>query len=558
MAKPKSTADVVRAYCDGVMSGKIAAGEWHRKAVARHIDDLKHGHKRGLRFDPKRAAYVIEFFGFLVQFEGEWANQPFHLEPWQMFIVWVAFGWYRADGTRRFRYAYVELPRKNGKTTVAAGIALFLLIADGEAGAQVYVAATKKDQARIAFNAASEIARATPALRAAGRLKNEKAAVAVPSTASSLRPLSSDHSTMDGLNPSGAIIDELHEHKTPEVVQKLRTATGARRQPLLWMITTAGIATECVGYNEHKYARNILDRVFEDDAYFALIASADAEDDWASPATWAKANPNYGVSVKPPMLADMARRAVNDPSTLDELSRYHLNRWLLHIDSPIPLHKWDECPATDAPNELVGRRCFLGLDLSNVADITAAALIFPPEGEAQTWRILMRYWIPRDNMLERIQRDRIPYDRWAREGRITVTEGNVVDYDQVRADINALADQFEIVELGADPWNATQLTTQLLNDGLAVVAVRQGYATLSPATKFLQQLIYSRELDHGGCPVLRWMVGNLAIQRDPSGNIKPAKDKATQKIDGVSALVTGLARAMLKMGAEEGPSMIAL
>jgi len=539
VARPKHPAE---RYQDAVLSGKLKVSRWTRLACERNARDLKDGHKRGLVFNPTRAQFAIDFFRYLRHSKGEWAGRVIELEPWQQWRKWVLFGWHREDGTRRFRTSYTEVPRKNGKSTDAAGDGLYLFVADGEPGAEVYTAATTREQAKIVHNEAQRMVVASPMLKR--RVSIFRNNLSITATASKYEPLSSDFNTLDGLNPHAAIIDELHAHRDGGLVEKIRTALGARRNPLLYYITTAGVSGESVGHTESKYARSVLEGVFDDDSYFTYIATIDDGDDPFAESSWRKANPNYGVSVKPSMMKEAAGRAERQAGLINEFLRYHLNVWTSQTRRWINLTDWDACPVVTGPNELAGEDCFVGIDLAQTTDITAAAWLFPPAGDRKVYACLMQFWVPVERVRERVQRDRVPYDLWIKQGFVKATPGNVLDYDCVRADINAMAARFNVREVGYDPWGATQLAVQLQGDGLQCVPVRQGYRTLSEPTKYLEGLVLEREIDHQANPVLRWMASNVEVMTDPAGNIKPAKDKSVEKIDGISALVAALSRAI--------------
>ena len=524
-------------------------GKLERLGIERQARDLERWPARsqadcepdGYWWDEHAANRVVEFIErFCRHHKGEWAGQPFRLEPWQREIVRTIFGWRRPDGTRRFRTAYVEVPRKNGKTELAAAVGLYLLVADGEAGAEVYSAATKRDQARIVHNAAKQMLRRSPDLRRF--VEQYRDNLVVPATASKFEALSSESHTLDGLNPHGIILDELHAHRDRHLRDVLITGTGARRQPLEWIITTAGVYNPAsIGWEMHDYAVNVLQGVFEDETFFAYIAAADEEDDWQDPATWAKANPNLGVSVKLEYLEELADRAAKSPSFLNTFFRYHLNIWTQQLERWIPIEAWDRCGGPVDEGALIGRRCFGGLDLSSTIDITALALAFPAEDGS--YDLVMRFWVPEDRLHERSERDRVPYDAWARDGWLQVTPGNVVDYGFIREEIHRLADRYEIVELAYDPWNASKLAVELFGDGVPMVEFRQGYASMSPAAKEFERLVTAGLLRHGGHPVLRWMANNVTIRQDPAGNIKPDKERSREKIDGIVAAIMAIGRA---------------
>jgi phage terminase large subunit-like protein len=392
---------------------------------------------------------------------------------------------------------------------------------------------------------------ASPAL--AKRIAKFRDNMNVPGTASKFEPLGSDEDTLDGLNVHAAIVDELHAHKTRFVWDVLDTATAARRQPLMFAITTAGFNRESVCWKQHEHCEKVLEGVQEDDALIAFIAALDPEDDWEDESLWPKANPNFGISVKADDLARKANKAKADPSALNSFLRLHLNRWTQTDTRWMPLEKWNACsgyPASDPKLIrqhlepcLAGRRAFAGLDLSSKVDLTAFVLLFPPTEEDARWIALPTFWMPEDNVAERVKNDRVSYDVWIREGFIQATEGNVVDYDQVKAHIVRARDRFAIEEIAFDPWNATQLATQLQGEGLTMVEYREGFGSMSGPTKELMTLVLGKKLAHLGNPVLRWMASNLVVKTDEAGNIKPNKEKSIEKIDGIVALIMALGRA---------------
>lgn len=537
-------------YIEDVLAGRVVVCQWVRLAVERHMRDLRNGHKRGLHFDRKAAQYALDFYPFLKHSKGEWAGKPVTLEPWEQFFIWVVFGWMREDGTRRFRTAYLEVARKNGKSTLAAGTGIFLLVADGEGGAEVYTAATKRDQAKIAHSEATRMVRSSPALRKMIRVYKDN--LMIEGTASKMEPLGADADTLDGLNIHGAIVDELHAHKNRDLWDVLETATGARRQPLMMAITTAGYNRQSLCFQFHDYTQKILKnwKTFQDDAWFGIIYSLDEGDDWQDESTWVKANPNLGVSKKLELMREKARKAKQMPSALNAFLRLELNQWTQSSTRWIKWEHWDACGKPVEIEALRGRRCFLGLDLSSTIDITAVALVFPPEGAEEDYQVLMRFWIPEESMRERVKRDQVHYDVWVDEDLITATPGNAVDYDFILDQIDQDAQNFDIVEIAFDPWNATSVEQKLAERGLTVVKFRQGFASMSPAMKEFQRLLMLHRICHDNNPVLGWMADNLVASEDPAGNIKPDKGKSTERIDGMVALIMGLGRAVLNSDAE--------
>lgn len=547
-----STLLTAQRYIEQVKNGEIVVGKWVRLAVQRHLSDLETGHERGLYFDEAAAAKAIKFFGFLKHSKGEWAGQTITLEPWQQFIIWVLFGWKRADGLRRFRTAYQEIARKNGKSTVASGIGLLLFDADGEPGAEVYTAATKKDQAKITHSEATRMVKASAFLRK--RIAVYKDNLHVEKTASKFELLGRDADSLDGLNIHGCIVDELHAHKNRDLWDVLETATGARRQPLMFAITTAGYNRQSICYEQHDYTRKILDGIIQDDTFFGIIFALDDDDDWEDERNWAKANPNLGVSVKLDDLRRKAEKAKKMPSALNAFLRLHMNLWTQAETKWVNRQKWDTCGFMVDVDGLRGRICYGGLDLSSTIDITAFILVFPPQKKGDKFLILCRFWVPEAAMHERSKRDRVPYDAWVREGYMATTPGDVIDYTFIVAEILELAERYDLKEVAYDRWGASKMIQELQDVELTVVPFGQGFASMSGPMKELERLIAAGELAHGNNPVLTWMADNLVVRQDPAGNVKPDKERSLEKIDGMVALVMGLDRAIRNEG-EGGQSV---
>lgn len=500
----------------------------------------------GFYFDERASVVAVNFFErLLVHSKGEWAGQAFKLADWQRDdIIRPLFGWKREDGTRRYRTAYIEVPRKNGKSTLGAGIGLFLLFADGEPGAEVYSAAADREQAAIVFDEAKAMVEASAPL--AQRADVFKRAIVCPSSRSTYRVLSADAFTKHGLNAHGVLFDELHAQPNRELWDVLKTATGARRQPLVVAITTAGYDRQSICWEQHEYARQILEGVIEDDSFFAYIAAADQDDDWTDPGVWMKANPNLGVSVKLDYLENECRLARQTPAYQNTFRRLHLNQWTQQETRWLPLEAWDRCaePPIDV-KLLAGAPCYGGLDLASSSDIASLVLVFPPEpGEDEVYVWLPFFWIPQENMVERARKDRVSYDAWVRDGLITATEGNVIDYGFIVRDIERLGEQFNIREIAFDRWGAFQVSQSLEGAGFTMVGFGQGFVSMSPPTKELLRLVLDGKLRHGGNPVLRWMADNMVVSTDPAGNVKPNKAKSREKIDGMVAGIMALDRAV--------------
>jgi phage terminase large subunit-like protein len=545
--------DRVEAYARAVVSSEIVAGELVRQACERHLRDLVDGPARGLRWDVAIADRAIDFFGYLRQSKGRWANQPLTLQPWQQFVIGSIFGWQNWNPVlglwvRRFTHALIEIARKNGKTTIGAGVALFLTDFDDEPGAEVYIAATKRDQARICWEEASRMVAKTPALKRRMEVTPSTANISVVSTASKCVALGADSNTLDGLNPHGDVVDELHAHRDRKLVDLLETATGARTQPLHFFITTAGVAGISIYQETHDYASRVVAGIVKDDEQFAYIACLDKDDDWTDPANYIKANPGLGVTVQIEELIKERDRAVEVPGRQNAFKRLRLNLQTEQVDRWLDIGTWDACKdETLTLEEMRGRRCYAAIDLSTTTDITALGLLFPNDDdpEGPRFQFIPQFWVPAEGIVRRGDVDRVPYAQWRDEGWLFETEGNVVDQDAVKYRLRALADDYDldIIEVPYDRWNAGKLVTELQEDGLTCVPIGQGYAALTAPTKELERVLLARALAQDGNPVMRWMVSNVAIEQDAAGNIKPSKAKSNERIDGVLTLVMDIARA---------------
>ncbi|MDV2503095.1 MAG: terminase TerL endonuclease subunit [bacterium] len=549
---------VVKAYMVGVRSGKIPASKYIRLAVERHRRDLKEGSARGLYFDEDAGARAVQFFPiYLKHSKGEWAGRPFELAPWQMFIVWVLFGWMNADGHRRFRVAYIEMPRKNGKSTLAAGVGCYMLVADKEPGAEIYTAATKRDQAKIIHDEAVRMVETSKGLDPWCKVVRNN--ISVLRTNSKWEPLGADSKTMDGLNVHCGILDELHAHPDREVWDKIRTGTGSRRQPLTFAVTIAGtdVKTTICG-EQHDYSKRVLDGTIQRDTHFAFIAAIDEGEDWADEKAWARANPNLGVSVKIEYLRDEYETAVEIPAYQNAFKRFHLGLWVKQISRYIPMGPWDEIGELPVVEEqLLGRPCFSGLDLASVTDLAALVHLFPDddeiEGNEGMFDAVCRFWTPEETVLERARADRVDYRLWIEQGWITATPGNVIDYRNIDQQFDIDAQKFDILEVPFDRWGATKLVQELADRGLKVIQFGQGYKDMTAPTKELLKLVLQKRIRHGGNPVLRWMMDNLVVEMDAAANVKPNRAKSREKIDGVVALIMAIDRATRWRDAPESP-----
>ncbi len=534
---PKKKLHIAEKYMDAVLSDKIKSCELIKLAAQRHLSDLENAKDLGLKFNPKAAQHVIEFFDFLKHSKGEWAGKKFELEAFQQFKLYILFGWYKADGTRRFKTAYNEIPRKNGKTTEAAGVALYLLTGDGEYGAEVYAAATKKDQARIAFSEAKNMTNRSEFLRK--YLKTSTNNISFQGTLSKMEPLASDSNTLDGLNVHGAIIDELHAHKTSEVVDLLDTATGARLNPLIYEITTAGFNKMSVCFKHRDYSEKVLRGIFKDESWASFIFTIDQKDDWKDEESWYKANPNLGGSKKLTYMRQQFEKAVNMPSFENTFKRLDLNIWTSQETKWLSDESWTDCNRKISLGDLENVTCYGGLDLASTSDITSLCITFiiDPATIASFW------WnfVPKETAEQRHFKDKVGYLDWARSGDIILTPGDVTDYDFIEAKIIELKDRFKkLKSIGYDRWNASHIVNNLIKAGVSMDPFGQGFKSMSEPTKTLEKIIKSKKLIHNNNPVARWALSNVVIVKDPAENIKIDKSKSTEKVDPIIAQVISI------------------
>ena len=471
----------------------------------------------------------------LVHVQGDLAGQPFTLQPWQRRIVRDLFGTVDGDGRRRYREALIAVPRKNGKSTLGAALALAALCLDGEQGAQIFSAAADKDQARLVFSIAKAMVGRSQLLSEMLQVYGD--AIVNPDLHGVYKPISADAYTKHGLNPHLVIFDELHAQKTPDLYDVLRTGMGARSQPLMVSITTAGYARDSVCRKVWDYASAVSEGMIHDEAFYASVWETDPAADWTDPDQWAAANPNLGVSVSREFLERECEKAKRDTAYENTFRQLYLNQWTEQSVRYIPMRDWDATASIPLP-DLDGQPCFIGIDLSNTVDLTAWVAAFPlaslpgdDDAETPAVALVPRVYIPAERMEERERRDRVPYRAWVKDGIVTATPGNSVDYETVMADIMAAADTYDVKGVGIDPWNSTHMQQRLLGEGVPVVAYRQGFKSFADPTKQLQRLTLEHRIIHAGSAPLRWNMANLVVRRDEAGNVKPDKARAAEKID---------------------------
>ncbi len=510
---------------------------------------------KGSKYNKAAADYAVRFIECLSHTKGTWAGQAFELIDWQERIIRDLFGILKKNGYRQFNTAYIEIPKKQGKSELAAAVALLLCCGDGEERAEVYGCAADRQQASIVFEVAADMVRMCPALnRRVKILASQKRIMYLP-TNSFYQVLSAEAYSKHGFNIHGVVFDELHTQPNRKLFDVMTKGSGdARTQPLYFLITTAGTDTNSICYETHQKAKDILAGRKIDATFYPVIYGAEESDDWSDVNVWKKANPSLGITVGLDKVQAAFDSARQNPGEENAFRQLRLNQWVKQSIRWMPMDKWDACAFGVDGDELKGRVCYGGLDLSSTTDITAFVLVFPPHGEDDKYFVLPFFWIPEDNLELRVRRDHVPYDAWARQGFLQTTEGNVVHYGFIESFIGRLGEKYNIREIAFDRWGAVQMVQNLEGMGFTVVPFGQGFKDMSPPTKELMKLTLEKKIAHGGHPVLRWMADNIFIRTDPAGNIKADKEKSTEKIDGVIAAIMALDRA-IRCGNDSGESV---
>ena len=506
-----------------------------------------------MAFDERKAQRVIRFIEALRHTKGEFHGQPFHLLPWQEKIIRDVFGTVRDDDPtmRQYTTAYIEIPKKNGKSELGAAIALNMLINDDEWKAEVYSCASDRQQAAIVFDVAVDMVRQSPALMKRVKIIPSTRRMIYQPTGSIYQVLSSEVATKHGLNVSACIFDELHTQPTRALYDVMTQGSGdARKQPLWFLLTTAGTDRNSICWEVHQKALDILEGRKIDPRFYPVLFGLPDEADWTNEENWYRANPSLDHTITIDKVRDAFRKAQETPADENQFRQLRLNQWVKQSVRWMPMDKWDECGGVVDPYALEGRACYAGLDLSSTSDLTALVLVFPPTSEDEPYITLPFFWLPEETLSLRVRRDHVPYDQWAKRGYIQTTEGNVVHYGFIERFICELGERYDIREIAHDRWNATMMVQTLEDDGFTMVPFGQGFKDMSPPTKELMRIVLEHKLCHGGHPVLRWNMDNAFVRTDPAGNLKLDKEKSTEKVDGAVALVMALDRAMKNQGGD--------
>lgn len=563
--KQKRTSDPVGNYARAVVKGKIVAGPHVRAACQRHLDDLKQAAQRGFFFDRKKAERAIGFFRDVLCLNGgEYEGVPYELLLWQAFIVGSLFGWVDAEGFRRFRIAYIETAKGSGKSPLAAGIGLYGLVADSEPRAEIYAAATKKDQAMILFRDAVAMVDQSPALSNVLGKSGVGASVwnlAYLKTGSFFRPISADDG-QSGPRPHIALLDEIHEHKNGYVVEMLRAGTKSRRQALIVMITNSGHDKQSVCFQYHDYGAKVSAGQRQDDSFFAYICALDeGEDPLQDEACWHKVNPSLSAGLPGlKYLREQVTQARGMPAKESIVRRLNFCQWVAAANPWISAPAWFGCEEKFEIDSLLGRRCWGGLDLSSIRDLTALVLLFEPTEDDPHWRQLEWFWLPDDGLHHKAELDHVPYIAWRDAGHLQTTEGKTINKLAVAMQCAEIVSLFDLQEIAYDRWLIEEFKALLDREGIALplVPYGQGYKDMAPAVNEYERLIVSQQLRHGGNPVMTWCAANAVVVSDPAGNRKIAKDKSTGRVDGIVAACMAAGRAMGKQEEQAAPEIFIL
>ncbi|MDO5769446.1 MAG: terminase large subunit [Psychrobacter sp.] len=533
-------------YARDVVSGKILACKWIKLACERHLEDKKKSRSKDYpyKFDPERAERVAKFIQLLPHTKGKWAKERLNitLEPWQIFSVCIPFGWiYKKSKLRRYRRLLVFVPRKNGKSVIASGIGLYMFVADNEFGAEVYSGATTEKQAWEVFRPAKQMVDRTPALKQRWGIESNASNLNVIADGSRFEPVIGNPG--DGSSPSCALVDEYHEHKDSSLYDTMETGMGARDQPMMVVITTAGSNIGGPCYMLVRDAQKMLEGVLDMPDMWAMIYTKDEEDEWSSETALRKANPNYDVSVNGDYLKARCRDAIQSARKQNTFRTKHVNEFVGAKSAWMNMSKWNEAPARQSLEELKGRPCYIGLDLATKIDIVAKIMVFPPTLDDPNYHVHGKYYIPEARLMEEGEVNSERYNEFDKLGLLTVTDGEVIDFSAIEDDLADDMQEHNVQEIGFDPWQATQLAQNMEDAGATMVEIRHTVQNMSEPMKELEALVLSKRWAHGNCPVMTWMMSNVVATLDKKDNIYPNKERTENKIDGPVASIMALARA---------------
>lgn len=504
-------------------------------------------------YEKAKADRAVKFIENLRHTKGKWAGKRFWLLPWQEQIIRDVFGVVKEDGNRQFLTAFVEIGKKNGKSELAAAVALYLLYADNEPSAEVYGAAADRQQAAIVYSVAEEMVRQSPALMRRSKIMTAVKRIVNYSNAGFYQVLSAEVGTKHGLNVSGLVLDEVHAQPNRKLYDVLTKGSGdAREQPLFFLITTAGTEKESICYELHTKAVDILAGRKVDPTFYPVVFGLTDEDDWHDEKNWYKANPSLGQTIQIDRVRDAYREALQNPAEENVFKQLRLNMWVSSLTRFIPEQIFDLGNIPIDMEALKDRDCYGGLDLSSTGDITAFVLMFPPRNEEEKYILLPFFWIPEETIPLRVRRGSVPYDVWQKQGYLLATEGNAIHYGFIEKFIEKLGETYHILEIAFDRWGAVQMVQNLEGMGFTVVPFGQGFKDMSPPTKEFYKLLMEGKIIHGGNPVLRWMAGNVVVETDPAENIKPTKAKSPEKIDGIVASIMALDRCIRNARGQQG------
>lgn len=541
-------------YARSIVNGEIIACKWIKLLCQKHLADLVKAEQEDFPyyFDPAKAERVGKFLQLLPHTKGKWASKRdlIKLEPWQIFSVCVPFGWLRKkDNTRRYRTLLIFVPRKNGKSIIGGGLGIYMFTADGEFGAEVYSGATTEKQAWEVFRPAKQMIERTPELKEHFGVEVNASNMVNLSDGSRFEPVIGKPG--DGSSPSCAIVDEYHEHQDSTLFDTMETGMGAREQPIMLVITTAGSS---IGGPCHQLVRDserILEGIIERPDLWPALYTIDQGDDWTSDIALKKANPNFGVSISEDFLLARQRDAMQSATKQATFRTKHLNEWVGAKNAWMNMLRWKEAPPRKTLQELDGRPCFIGLDLASKIDIAGNILLFPPHGDDPHWQIHGRYYLPEARVIEELDSNTARYREFDALGLLTLTDGEVIDFEVIKEDLREFAGRFDVQQVAYDPWQATQLAQEMQAEGLTMVEVRQTVQNISEPMKEVEALTLQKKLAHGNCPVLTWMMSNVVAKLDVKDNIYPNKERPENKIDGVVALIMAMSRAVV--GIEQQP-----